>query len=158
MCSIGKRLRTIRKLKKISLSELAARSGISKSALSMAERDRCIPASDHLGSICLILGVPSDLIIYGQVVDPDDEWRELSGTVLGQSLRATVLELYRSNRLSHLFADLNYLEPAQLDLMSAQVKALRDQNEGECSIETVQETPDPWASSRFPNDESLHEG
>ena len=54
----GKRVRAIRQRKRISLSELARRAGISKSHLSLIERGASTPSVETVQQIANALGVP----------------------------------------------------------------------------------------------------
>lgn len=73
---IGKRIKELRKKKGISLTELAARSGVSKSYLSNIERDlKKNPSIDVLLKISSVLNVdPYEVIRTKDSLLLDDEW------------------------------------------------------------------------------------
>jgi transcriptional regulator with XRE-family HTH domain len=56
MAKLGARLRELRRRRDLGLRELAARSGVSHSAISLIERDRMSPTVDTLGAILDALG------------------------------------------------------------------------------------------------------
>jgi transcriptional regulator with XRE-family HTH domain len=68
MSTIGTRLRNARSLKKFTIAELSKQSAVSPGAISLAERDLSVLASDSLGRICLVLGISADHAIYGETV------------------------------------------------------------------------------------------
>lgn len=82
---IGERVRTYRKAKKLSLSELANRAGVSKSYLSSLERDlQTNPSIQFLEKISRVLDVPVDEFLNkgadteSQLIQHlDSEWQQL---------------------------------------------------------------------------------
>ena len=61
MAKLGARLRELRRRRDLGLRELAARSGVSHSAISLIERDRMSPTVDTLGAILDALGATLSL-------------------------------------------------------------------------------------------------
>ena len=80
MESIGKRIKTIRTRKSLSLSELAEAAGVAKSYLSNVERDiQTNPSIQFIEKIASTLKVPVNSLLFEQsdeeVLDP--EWKQL---------------------------------------------------------------------------------
>jgi XRE family transcriptional regulator, master regulator for biofilm formation len=74
---IGERVKTLRKEKKMSLSELAERAGVAKSYLSSLERNlQTNPSIQFLEKIAGVLNVPVDHLIHEQPNkdELDSEW------------------------------------------------------------------------------------
>ena len=127
--TIGARLRFIRELKDVSQGELAEKTGVSKGAISMAERDITSPSADNLAKICRALQVSSDTIVLGRATEFKDEWSMLVATPEGFSLRQAVLTLHKSKKLAGLFSLANSLTPDQIDLLMTMGKAMVAQSE-----------------------------
>ncbi len=80
MPQIGRHLRELRRRRKLSSRELAARAGVSHSTISLIERDRMSPSIDTLGAIVDALGTTlveffsgsRGAYAYSPVYRPDD--------------------------------------------------------------------------------------
>ena len=122
--TIGARLRHVRELKGVSQGELAQKTGVSKGAISMAERDITSPSADNLAKICRALQVSADTIVLGQSLEFKDEWSQIVSTPKGFELRQAVMNLYKSEKLAAFFALANSLSPENLELLMTMGKAM----------------------------------
>src|SRR5208282_1062364 len=97
---IGSRLRALRKERQLTLSQLAAKSSLSPSLISQAERNRLSPSIAALEALAEALGVPivrffqedppSDLVVRAA---SDVPWRVLLSEGMGTGFNAFVQEV-----------------------------------------------------------------
>ena len=90
---IGHALNICRSAKKLSLSELAERAGLSQSYLSMIESGKREPTLSSIKKVAAALGVPTPIIMFLAA-----EKSELNGldTETTQRLSAAVLDVIRA--------------------------------------------------------------
>ena len=92
----GKRLKELREERGLSLSELAARSGVAKSYLSNIERDKMTnPSLEILTKIAGVLDItPQDLISMNKDVEKDNEQTDLERLALKEGINQAQLKEY----------------------------------------------------------------
>ncbi|MBN6186983.1 helix-turn-helix domain-containing protein [Aneurinibacillus sp. BA2021] len=87
---IGSRIRHLRRIKKMSLSQLARRAGVSKSYLSFIERDLSKNPSIHfLEKVASVLDVPVNSMLVPEAnhtKEPDLEWQELAEEAISSGI------------------------------------------------------------------------
>ncbi|KON70209.1 transcriptional regulator [Peribacillus butanolivorans] len=85
---IGYRVKTLREEKKMSISELSAKSGVAKSYISSLERNlQTNPTILVLEKIASILCITVDALLYEQVDHSmDDEWKEIMKDIMGSGI------------------------------------------------------------------------
>ncbi|MCO0601153.1 helix-turn-helix domain-containing protein [Peribacillus butanolivorans] len=85
---IGYRVKTLREEKKMSISELSAKSGVAKSYISSLERNlQTNPTILVLEKIASILCITVDALLYEQVdLSMDDEWKEIMKDIMGSGI------------------------------------------------------------------------
>ncbi|MBK5442714.1 helix-turn-helix domain-containing protein [Peribacillus sp. TH24] len=85
---IGYRVKTLREEKKMSISELSAKSGVAKSYISSLERNlQTNPTILVLEKIASILCITVDALLYEQVdLSMDDEWKEIMKDIIGSGI------------------------------------------------------------------------
>ena len=127
--SSGVRLKHARELKQMSQAELADKTGISKGTISMTERNVTAISIDNLAKVCKALQVSADYVVFGEVSERDDEWRRLSGTEEGLTVRQVVLNLYREKKLTDFLAVIPNLKPTQIDMIVQLARSLVAQNQ-----------------------------
>jgi transcriptional regulator with XRE-family HTH domain len=99
MPEIGSKLRELRSRRSLGMRELAARSGISHSAISLIERDRMSPSVDTLSALLAALGSTMSAF-FGDLV---------SGVPYGPFYGADELvEIGRSDRVSYRLVGMNH--------------------------------------------------
>ncbi|WP_170006646.1 helix-turn-helix domain-containing protein [Bacillus fonticola] len=80
---IGDRVKTFRKVKKLSITELAYRAGVAKSYISDLERDaKSNPSIHFIEKIAKVLDVPVDELIGRDSPALDGEWRQVLNEVM----------------------------------------------------------------------------
>ncbi|WMX54290.1 helix-turn-helix domain-containing protein [Peribacillus sp. R9-11] len=81
---IGYRVKMLREEKKMSISELSAKSGVAKSYISSLERNlQTNPTILVLEKIASILCITVDALLYEQVDHSmDDEWKEIMKDIM----------------------------------------------------------------------------
>ncbi len=121
MLSLGTRIKNTRTAHRLSLDELASRTGISKGTLSMTERDITSLGCDNLGKICEVLGVSADFLLFGKRVE-DKPLTE------SEPLKQLLLEVYASGNLATAFAAMQGLEMDQLDVIVQLAATMAEQN------------------------------
>ena len=127
--TLGSRMRYARELKKLSQAELAVKSGISKGAISMSERDLTNLTVDNLGRICRILQVSADYLVFGRsTILVGDDWEQLMTTEQGVGLRQIVQNLHANGSLEQIFLTMSKLLPDQLRLLTTMAEAMAAQN------------------------------
>jgi transcriptional regulator with XRE-family HTH domain len=84
--TIGRQLRLRRKVRGLSLQEVAERSGVSIGQLSQIERGLSAPSLRSLGAVCRALDMPLGWLFHGPANDPADE----SGTIVRAKSRRTM--------------------------------------------------------------------
>lgn len=77
--SVGSRLRTIRKEKKMTIKELAKRSGLSVNTISLVENEKSSPSVSTLEQIAQILEIPLSYIF-----EPAEEYAQVIHTRAGE--------------------------------------------------------------------------
>ncbi len=123
---MGSRLRYMRNLRKMSISEMSGKTGISKGAISLAEQGKTSMRCDNLGKICRALNVSADFAIMGKTMPADAEWAETAGTEQGLSLRQVVLRLHNSKKLPQIYHYLDALTSDQVDIVVDFLQALSE--------------------------------
>ncbi|MFT9849620.1 helix-turn-helix domain-containing protein [Aneurinibacillus sp. REN35] len=87
---IGRRIRHLRRIKKLSLSQLAKRAGVSKSYLSFIERDLSTNPSIHfLEKIANVLDVSVNSMLRSEAEntkEADVEWHELTAEAISSGI------------------------------------------------------------------------
>jgi transcriptional regulator with XRE-family HTH domain len=121
----GVRLKHIREQKQLSQAELAEKTGISKGTISMAERNITAITIDNLAKICKELQVSADYIVFGEVSERDDEWRQLSATQDGLTIRQVALNLYKNKKLTPFLTEISKLNERQIDIVLQLAKSLQ---------------------------------
>jgi len=127
--TLGSRLRYARELKRYSMGEIAAKTGVSKGTISMAERNVTSLTADNLAKICKALDVTADFIVFGESADRDNEWKKLIATKEGMGIRQAVMNLHKSKKLGEFFSLTNLMTPKQLDLLLTMAKAMLAQSD-----------------------------
>lgn len=125
----GARLKLARELKQLSQGDLATKTGISKGAISMSERNVTAITIDNLAKICKALQVSADYIVFGEASERDDEWRKLAATENGLALRQVVLNLYHDKRLNELVSALATLTSQQTNLILGFINTMISQQD-----------------------------
>ncbi len=67
--TLGERLHNLRKYKRLSLQELAAVTGISRSNLNRYERDMSRPTAEYIKELCAYYRVSADYLLFGKETD-----------------------------------------------------------------------------------------
>ena len=99
MAQIGSKLRALRARRGLGMRELAARSGVSASAISLIERDRMSPSVDTLSAVLSALGATMSAFF--------DDLR--SAVPYSPFYKADELvEIGRSDRVSHRLVGMNH--------------------------------------------------
>jgi len=127
--SSGRRLKHIRELKQFSQAELADKTGISKGTISMAERNITAITIDNLAKVCKALQVSADYVVFGEVSEKDEEWRKLSATEEGLTVRQVVLNLYKDKKLTDFLSVIPNLKTNQIDMIVQLARSLAAQNQ-----------------------------
>lgn len=89
---IGERLKELRQQKRMSLSELAEKSGVAKSYVSAIERGlQDNPSIQVIEKLVSILGVPLQQFLSDETSEPshsvlDNEWMELTREVMNSGI------------------------------------------------------------------------
>ena len=121
MLSLGTRIKNTRTAQRLSLDELASRTGISKGTLSMTERDITSLGCDNLVKICDVFGVSADFLLFGKRLE-DKPLTE------SEPLKQLLLEVYASGNLATAFAAMQDLEMDQLDMIVQLAATMAEQN------------------------------
>jgi len=76
--TMGERLHNLRKYKKLSLKELAEKTGISRSNLNRYERDMSRPTAEYIKGLCAYYQVSADYILFGKETEElkKEGWEE----------------------------------------------------------------------------------
>lgn len=94
---VGKRLKELREERGLSLSELAARSGVAKSYLSNIERDKMTnPSLEILTKISAVLDItPQNLISLDKDIEEDKVQADLERLALKEGINQAQLKEYK---------------------------------------------------------------
>ena len=65
MNEVGERLKTARKAQRLTQAQLGERVGVTQSAIANIEGGLNPPSLDTLRTICSVLGVSADLVLFG---------------------------------------------------------------------------------------------
>ncbi|MFH0988487.1 MAG: helix-turn-helix domain-containing protein [bacterium] len=128
MSTTGQRLKHVRELKTWSQAAVSKITGLSKGTISMAERGETHLTIDNLARMCKALEVSADYVLFGRTSELSDEWRRLSSTEDGLTLRAVILSLYKDKKLQPILTALATLTDNQLSLVLTMLKTMENQN------------------------------
>ncbi|MED3832023.1 helix-turn-helix domain-containing protein [Peribacillus frigoritolerans] len=101
---IGYRVKTIREEKKMSISELSAKSGVAKSYISSLERNlQTNPTILVLEKIAEILCIRVDALLNDQAEKRmDEEWMEIMQNVMGSGISKEEMREFIQDRIDLL--------------------------------------------------------
>jgi transcriptional regulator with XRE-family HTH domain len=128
MNTIGDRLKHARELKEYSQGDIARKADLSKGAISLAERNLTSLTIHNLAALCKVLGVSADYVVFGESVERDDSWKQISSTKEGVSLKRIVSNLYKDKRLKDFLVALSTMKSSEVDVLITVAKTMHDQS------------------------------
>lgn len=121
MSTPGTRIKNARVAQRLSIENLAKKTGICRGTLYLTEKDTTALGSDNLSKICNVLGIPADFVLTGN--------RTFATTVGGfVSVNALILEIYDTENLAIAFSAMQGLKMEQIELLITMAKTMTEDN------------------------------
>ncbi|MFE4072822.1 helix-turn-helix domain-containing protein [Peribacillus sp. YIM B13477] len=96
---IGYRVKLLREERKMSISELSAKSGVAKSYISSLERNlQTNPTILVLGKIAKILSIKVDALLNEQADSLDAEWKKIMQDIVGLGISKEEMRQFIEDR------------------------------------------------------------